>query len=143
MLEIAKLNDVPGTVLGIAIGINFWEILFYTFISAQIWKSILVLILFENNFGIFNKQKKSCWKLPHGVLFWKQFWAQKFEISSCVLKLATTNFGTRNEKMWSQKFVWLALEKGLAQKFVIQKSFHFLRRQANYFYIRWIYFGTI
>ena len=47
--------------------------------------------------------------------------AQKFEISSCVLKLATKNVGTRNEKMWSQKFVWLALEKGLAQKFVIQK----------------------
>ena len=78
-----------------------------------------------------------------GTEIWDQSLAQKFEISSCVLKLATKNVGTRNKKMWSQKFVWLALEKGLAQKFVIQKSFHFLRRQANYFYIRWIYFGTI
>ena len=60
-----------------------------------------------------------------GTEIWDQSLAQKFEISSCVLKLATKNFGTRNEKMWSQKFVWLALEKRLAQKFVIQKLFHF------------------
>ena len=83
--------------------------------------------------------------------------AQKFEISSCVLKLATKNVGTRNEKNVITEICVACAGKGsgteicdteicvehvlakiLGQemKDVICLLFHFLRRQANNFLIR-------
>ena len=107
-------------------------------------------------------EKELAQKLVHRNL-WKGL-AQKFEISSCVLKLATKNVGTRNEKNVITEICVACAGKGsgteicdteicvehvlakiLGQemKDVICQLFHFLRRQANYFLIRWLYFGTI